>query len=170
MQPPTYDLVIGKSVYPDNHPQSWVLIIFPGKNLPKSSLQILPNTYYYIQGGPHHDPQTEYEAFVDVDTEFYAWTISTMDRICAINDKDRGRVDKVVNGMKAEHSQGYVCSILMALEIQLVPHRTAEMWEKKVAGGVLGDKSVMRSSHLWLLYNALWYVGLKPGGLEYTLD
>ncbi|KAL3444418.1 hypothetical protein BJX65DRAFT_310999 [Aspergillus insuetus] len=131
MRPPTLDLVLGKSAYPDSHPQNWVLIIFPSATL--STDTPTPNAYYYIQGGPHQDPPTEFEACVDIDTQFYAWTIASMEKICSIDARDKGRVDGVVSGIEAKASQVYVLGILRELEgIHLVPYGTVGEWAKRV--------------------------------------
>ncbi|KAJ0421502.1 hypothetical protein BJY00DRAFT_312105 [Aspergillus carlsbadensis] len=131
MHPPTLDLVLGKSAYPDSHAQNWVLILFPSGTLSKDTPSL--NTYYYIQGGPQQDPPTESEACVDVDTQFYAWTIASMEKICSIDARDKERLDGVVKSVEAKCSQVYVYEILRDLEgIHLVPDGTARMWAKRV--------------------------------------
>ncbi|KAL2855635.1 hypothetical protein BJX68DRAFT_263990 [Aspergillus pseudodeflectus] len=131
MQPPTLDLVLGKSAYHDSHPQNWVLILFSSSILSADTLT--PNIYYYIQGGPHQDPPTEFEACVDVDTQFYAWTIASMEKICSIDVRDKERVDEVVSGVDAKSSQVYVFEILRELEgVHLVPDGTAAEWARRV--------------------------------------
>ncbi|CEL10989.1 hypothetical protein ASPCAL14096 [Aspergillus calidoustus] len=131
MLPPTLDLVLGKSAYRDPQPQNWVLILFPSTTL--SADTPTPNTYYYIQGGPHQDPPTEFEASVDVDTQFYAWTIARMEKICSIDVRDKERVDAVVSGVEAKSSQVYVVEILRELEgVHLVPDGTAADWARRV--------------------------------------
>ncbi|KAL3486913.1 hypothetical protein BJX62DRAFT_241494 [Aspergillus germanicus] len=139
MQPPTLDLVLGKSAYPDSHPQDWVLILFPSSTL--SADTPTPNTYYYIQGGPHQDPPTDFEACVDVDTQFYAWTIARMEKICSFDARDKGRVDAIVKSVEARSSQVYVVDILRELEgIHLVPEGTAGEWAKRVDKRLWGAK------------------------------
>ncbi|KAL3459189.1 hypothetical protein BJX64DRAFT_291442 [Aspergillus heterothallicus] len=131
MHPPDFNLVLGRSAYPDKHPQNWVLILFPSSDLEKDIPD--PNTYFYIQGGPHQDPATEYESFLDVELEFYPWTIATMERICSVDAKDKEMVNYIMSSIKAAHSQVYVCEILKGLEsVHLVPGGTAERWAGRV--------------------------------------